>query len=77
MPKFTTCTSAGRAEIHSEPGRVVFNGASLLPFEAAMLADALSECADRAEQQGELLASASRLQVQAARADFPLVVVGA
>ncbi|MCV2361644.1 hypothetical protein LNV08_21985 [Paucibacter sp. TC2R-5] len=37
------------ATIKAEAGRVLFNGRAILPFEAAMLGDALNECADQAE----------------------------
>lgn len=38
-----------RALIQSEAGRVDFNGTKLMPHEAAMLAEALGECAEHAE----------------------------
>lgn len=38
-----------RALIAAEPGRVDFNGQKLMPHEAAMMAMALNECADKAE----------------------------
>lgn len=37
--------------ISAQAGFVDFNGARLMPFEAAMLADALTACADRAEDK--------------------------
>ena len=42
-------TAAPKVAIRAAAGLVIFNGQALLPFEAAMLADALSTCADRAE----------------------------
>lgn len=43
--------SSERVNIHAAApgGIVVFNGQALLPHEAAMIADALTECAERAE----------------------------
>lgn len=41
--------AAEPASVSPEAGFVVFNGRRLLPFEADMLGQALSECADRAE----------------------------
>lgn len=38
-----------RALIQSEAGRVDFNGQKLMPHEAAMLAQALEDCAEHAE----------------------------
>lgn len=75
MPRYSTKTSAGCASIHSEPGRVIFNGAALLPHEAAMLADALSDCAERAEQLGELATQANRLEIAGIRASEPIAIV--
>ncbi|MDN3544648.1 hypothetical protein QWZ02_09330 [Kinneretia asaccharophila] len=74
MPRYTTKTGAGCASIHSEPGRVIFNGAALMPHEAAMLADALNDCAERAEQLGELAAKANRLNIAGIRAGQPLAI---
>lgn len=47
-----------RALISSEPGFVVFNGQRLLPMEAEMLAQALSDCADSAENLAAKAAAA-------------------
>lgn len=47
-----TIAMVGRAEravIQSTPGRVLFNGESLLPHEAAMIGDALNACAESSE----------------------------
>lgn len=35
--------------VQPEAGRVLVSGVPMLPFEAAMLADALNRCADKAE----------------------------
>lgn len=48
------------ASVKAEAGYVDFNGARLMPFEAAMLADALSECAEKAEDKAA--EKASKLQ---------------
>jgi hypothetical protein len=39
------------AKVAAGVGMVDFNGAWLLPYEAAMLADALAECAEKAEDK--------------------------
>jgi hypothetical protein len=39
------------AKVSAIVGMVEFNGAKLLPYEAAMLADALAECAEKAEDK--------------------------
>jgi hypothetical protein len=43
--------AADPANVAAECGIVRFNGAKLLPHEAAMLASALAECADKAESK--------------------------
>ena len=48
------------AQVAAAAGVVKFNGATLLPYEAAMLADALSECADAAETKAAEAAAALR-----------------
>lgn len=48
--KFTVKTMAQLpVNIEADAGCVRINGLSLLPFEAAMVGDALARCADRAE----------------------------
>lgn len=48
--RFSTATTAGPVSVASTAGAVVFNGATLLPHEAALLADALIDCANHAEK---------------------------
>lgn len=48
------------ANVKAEAGVVCFNGLKLLPFEAAMLGDALNECAERAEEVAAQVAASSR-----------------
>lgn len=52
-----------RALIAAEAGRVDFNGQKLMPHEAAMLAQALEDCAERAEDMAAELAA--KLQPEA------------
>jgi len=40
----------GGAQVEAQAGQVLFNGVRLLSFEAAMLADALNDCAEQAEK---------------------------
>ncbi len=48
--RFTIKTTAQLpVNVQAEAGRVSINGLHLLPHEAAMVSDALSRCADRAE----------------------------
>jgi hypothetical protein len=72
MPRYTINTGAGVASVSSEAGRVTLNGASLLPHEADMLAEALRECAERAEALGTVAAQVVRLEVAAQRASLGL-----
>lgn len=58
--------SPQRALIAAEAGRVDFNGQKLMPHEAAMLADALQACADKAEDKAAELAA--KLQPEAVEA---------
>ncbi|HEV6967430.1 hypothetical protein [Roseateles sp.] len=51
--RFTVKTFAQVAvQVQAVPGRVLINGLSLLPHEAAAVGDALNQCADDAEEQG-------------------------
>lgn len=56
------------ALIKSETGLVDFNGIKLLPFEAAMMADALNECAELAEKRAELNVYAAKYAAKCAAA---------
>lgn len=57
--KFTVKTQAQLpVNVKAEAGRVCINGLSLLPHEAAMVGDALSRCADRAESMAADAAAA-------------------
>lgn len=47
--RYTIKTEALAIGVQSMPGRVNFQGLMLLPFEADMLGQALSECATHAE----------------------------
>lgn len=62
MPRYTfnLTQTDHKASISSEVGRVDFNGVMLLPFEAAAMADALIDCAQRAEKLGEAHVMAAR-----------------
>lgn len=49
--------SAERATIAAHAGTVEFNGVHLLPHEADMLAQALEDCANRAEDKAATVAA--------------------
>lgn len=68
MPRYTINTGAGVATVCSEPGRVTLNGGALLPHEADMLAEALRECAERAEALGTVATQVIRLETSVNRA---------
>jgi hypothetical protein len=62
--KFTVKTMTGLPVcVSAVAGQVLINGLALLPHEAAMVGDALSQCAD----QSESLAAATAAKLQPVR----------
>lgn len=56
------------AELQALPGFVDFNGLELAPHEAVILADALTECAQRAERQAAAVIATTRAAALSAAA---------
>lgn len=71
--RYTIALQAGeRACVVAEPGQIDFNGVKLLPHEAAILADALAECAENAEKQASLATYAAKYAAKSAAALQPI-----
>jgi uncharacterized protein YgbK (DUF1537 family) len=76
--KFTVKTQAQLpVNVQAEAGRVTINGLSLLPHEAAIIADALSTCAESAEKQAQVMVYAAKYTAKSAALTAALQTVEA
>lgn len=66
MPRFTINLQrvSDAINIQSRPGIVMVSGSELLPFEAAMMAQALADCAQHAEEMAAQAAARALVPVE-------------